>query len=687
MKNILLSAIFSFLFILPLFAQIDRSKRPEPGPAPVIQLGDFESFTLENGLHVIVVENHQVPVVSFQLSLDIDPVMEGDAKGYVELGGSLLREGTTNRTKQEIDEAIDFIGASLSTGSTHVFGSSLSRHKESLLELMSDVLLNPSFPEAELQRMITQNISGLATVRSDAGAMAQNVAGRMVYGPNHPYGEVVTEESLKEVHVAQIRDYYETYFRPNVAYLVIVGDISVDEAREVSRRYFGSWEAAQVPTHTYVVPEAPAGRKAAFADRTGAVQSVVRVTYPVELLPGSPDAIKASVMNAVLGGGAFSGRLIQNLREDKGYTYGAGSSLSGDRLIGRFSAGAEVRNVVTDSTLTEIFYEMERMIHERVPEEDLNLTKNYMTGTFARSLENPRTIAHFALNIARYNLPDDYYATYLEKLNAVSPEDVQEMAAKYLKPEQAIIVVAGNKEEVADKLIPFSADKEVLFFDAFGRSLEANPLRSVPEGVTTETVLDKYVRALGGKERLHAIQDISREMTASIMGQQITINSIQKAPNLRLEKTSMGSMIISQQLFDGTKAVIVSQMGRQELTEGPEFEQIKMQSAINHELNHEELGIRKNLVGIEQTDDSNAYKIEVISPSGLTSYEFYALDTGLKIKTVSESTVVSYSDYREVNGLMFPHKIVQQAGPQLLEMNIVKMQVNTGLTKDMFVIE
>jgi zinc protease len=687
MKHIYLSIIFSLLIVFPLFAQLDRSQRPEPGPAPVIQLGDVESFMLDNGLHVIVVENHKVPIVSFQLSLDIDPVIEGKAKGYVELGGALLREGTTNRTKKEIDDAIDFIGAVLSTGATSVFGSSLSRHKETLLDLMSDILLNPSFPESELQRMVTQSISGLATVPSDAGAMAQNVATRMLYGSDHPYGEVITEESLKNISVEQIREYYRTYFRPNVAYLVIVGDISVGEAREVASRYFGNWKPAEVPTHTYPVPKAPSGRKVAFANRAGAVQSLVRVTYPVELQPGSPDAIKASVMNAVLGGGAFSGRLMQNLREDKGYTYGAGSSLSSDRIIGRFSAGAEVRNNVTDSTLTEIFYEMERLIREPVNAKDLELTKNYMTGTFARSLENPRTIAGFALNIARYDLPEDYYATYLEKLNAVSPEEVQQMAAKYLTPDQAIVVVAGNKEEVAGKLIPFSADQEVLFFDAFGHPLETDPIRPVPEGTTVETVLNKYFDALGGKEALHNIRDISREMTASVMGQQITIKSLQKAPNLRLEKTFLGSMIISQQLFDGQKAVIVSQMGRQELTDGPEFEQIKTQSTINQELNYKDLGIRKHISGIERIDGVDAYKVEVHGPSGFTSYEYYALDTGLKIKMVSESSTVTYADYRRVNGVLFPHKMLQQAGPQLLEMNINSLEINTGLEKEVFIIQ
>lgn len=172
---------FFFLLLPALFftvlasAQLDRSVRPQPGPAPLIQLGDFETFTLGNGLKVIVVENRKVPVLSFQLTLDVDPVMEGDAKGYVNLAGSLLRDGTTNRSKEEIDEAIDFIGASLNTYSTGIYASSLTKHKETLLDLMADVLLNPSFPESELQRSLTQTISGLATVRTDRVHGAQCV--------------------------------------------------------------------------------------------------------------------------------------------------------------------------------------------------------------------------------------------------------------------------------------------------------------------------------------------------------------------------------------------------------------------------------------------------------------------------------------------------------------------------------
>ncbi|HDR52643.1 MAG TPA: insulinase family protein, partial [Mariniphaga anaerophila] len=387
MKKIFLFLFAGILLTFTLSAQLDRSQPPKPGPAPTVNIGDYNMFTLSNGLKVIVVENHKTPVISWQLSLDIDPVMENEAKGYVDMAGQLMRSGTKNRTKQEIDEEIDFIGASLNTFSTGIYASSLTRHKDKLLDLMSDVLLNPVFPEDELDKMVEQSISALAANENDANFMVDNLITSVVYGDEHPYGEVVTKASLENITRDHVANYYNTYFKPNTAYLVIVGDITTKEAKKLTKKYFKTWKKGNVPSATYPNPQAPAENTVAFANRDGAVQSVLAVSYPIEMQPGAPDAIKASVMNSVLGGGVFSGRLMQNLREDKAYTYGARSSLSSDKVVGRFTARTEVGNNVTDSALVEILYEMDRMVNEPVDSESLELVKNFMNGSFARSLE------------------------------------------------------------------------------------------------------------------------------------------------------------------------------------------------------------------------------------------------------------------------------------------------------------
>jgi zinc protease len=690
MKKSLLLIFVLLAAVITTTAQIDRSQRPQPGPAPVIQLGEFETFTLRNGLQVIVVENRTVPVVSFQITLAIDPVLEGDAAGYSSIAGTLMREGTKKRSKQQIDEEVDFLGASLSTFSTGIFASSLTSHTEILLELMADVLLNPTFPEAELQRSITQTKSALESSRNNSGFIAGNIANVARYGTDHPYGEVTTPESVDNITRKHLVDYYNTYFRPNVAYLVIVGDIDVIEARRLTNKYFGKWKKRVVPVTTYSVPQAPAGNRVALGHRSGASQSTVYLTYPVEFTPGNPDAIKAGVMNNILGGGVFSGRLMQNLREHKGYTYDARSVLSADRLSGSFRASTEVRNSVTESTVVEILSEMRRLIEEPVDEETLQLVKNFLTGNFSRSLESPRTIANYALNIKRYNLPADYYATYLEKLNAVTVADVQAMASKYLRPDNAIIVVAGNQDDVLESLYRFSTTGEVELYDPFGRRLP--PPRQIGSDITPEMVIDAYVLAIGGAAKLRAVEDVTMNMKASIQGMSITAVNKQTAAGKYYSAMSMGGNVMQKQVFDGTTGSRTAMGQTQEVT-GDELADLKLQAALFPELRYAELGYTMELMGIEQVGNEEAYRIRFTAPSGDIHSEYFSVTTRLRIKNqrsqespMGEMLIETmYQDYREVNGVLYPFMIIQQVGPQKIELEVTEVLVNTGLDDSVFI--
>ncbi|HSV87691.1 MAG TPA: pitrilysin family protein, partial [Bacteroidales bacterium] len=673
-------------------AQVDRSVRPQPGPAPVIQLGDFETFTLRNGLRVILVENRRVPMVSFQLTLDVDPFIEGNAKGFVGLAGTLMREGTTTRTKQQIDEEIDFIGANLITFGTGMFGSSLTRHKETLLKIMSDVLLNPTFPEEELQRNLKQMRSALEANRSEASFIADNVSRTALFGPEHPYGEITTPETLENITTSQLREYHQTFFKPNVAYLVIVGDIGEREARRLARRYFGRWKPGEVPETKFETPVPPAGNRVVFANKPGASQSLVEVTYPLVYTPGNPDAIKASVMNSILGGGVFSGRLMQNLREDKGFTYGARSFLSSDPLVGRFRASTEVRNSVTDSTIVEILGEMRRLVNEPVDEETLQLVKNFMSGSFARALENPRTIAGFALNVKLYNLPEDYYATYLANLQAVTADDVQRMAAKYLKPDNAIIVVVGNRDEVVPTLKRFSADGTVALFNEFGQPVEGP--REAGEGLTANYVIDKYVDAIGGAKLLKEVKDVTINMSATLQGMTISALTKQKFPNLFYSSLSLGGNIIQKQVFDGTRGSMTAMGQTREIT-GDELTELKLQATLFPEMKLEDLGYTIELMGIETINDQAAYRIRVTSPTGRIRHDYFSTQTYLKLSShISQDTpmgqmtvITNFDNYQEVNGILFPFTVKQQLGPQMLDLKVSSVEINTGLGADAFKVE
>ena len=366
--------------------KIDRTKAPVPGLAPEINIGTPSSFTLENGLKVFVVENHKLPKVSFQLTIDKDPVIEKGHVGLSSMMGDMMSAGTTTKTKQEIDEEIDFIGASISTYSSGVYASCLSKHTETVFGLASDILLNPAFPKEELIKKKKRLMSSLKSLKTDANAISARVGDVLKYGKNHPYGEVQTSSDVNGITVDLCREYYTTYFRPNVSYLVIVGDIDVEKSKELVSKYFGSWEKLNVPSHQYDLPNKSKGVRVAFVNKPGAVQSQISVMYPVDYKVGAPDQTNVSVMSSIFGG-AFSSYLNANLREDKGYTYGARGRISPDKLIGQFNAGASVRNEVTDSAVTEFLAEMNHIKKEPVSDEDINRIKNNMNGDFALSLE------------------------------------------------------------------------------------------------------------------------------------------------------------------------------------------------------------------------------------------------------------------------------------------------------------
>jgi len=681
MKHIL-SVIWLLALIVPTsWGQEEfRKNPPKPGPAPRIELGEYHTFKLENGLQVVVVENHKIPRVSFQVFVDYPLLYEGDKAGTANMAGQLLSSGTDKRSKAEIDEAVDFLGASLSTSSNGLFASSLTKHTDELLDIATEVLFQPSFPEVEYEKLKKQTLSGLAASKDDPNSVASNVSSVVVYGPGHPYGNITTESTVGNISLEDCKAYYDTYFKPNTSYLVIVGDVSLDKAREYAETYFGSWEPREVPEKSFPFPERPSEPQVDMSTRE-AVQSVIRVTYPVDLKPGSSDEIPARVMNALLGGGS-NGYLFQNLREDKAYTYGAYSQLSGDRYVGQFSASASVRNEVTDSALTEFFYEMERIRSTQVGEEELQMVKNELTGSFARSLESPKTIARYALNTVRYQLPEDYYATYLEKLNQVTPEDVQAMARKYILPEQAHIVVVGA-ESIAEKIAPFDGDGNITYYNPFGEVVEK---MEAPVDVAPEDILEGYLEAIGGREKLESVNDLTMNMSTEFNGMKMETEVKKKAPGKLQSVVFVNGSPMATQIYNGESGSI-SQGGQTMQAEGPMLDQLKASAPLFIEKEYVERGYKLEVGGIEDVDGKKAYKLLVTDPGGNQFTEFYEVDSKLKIRSVAEINgqvaTTEYRDYKEVKGIKFPF-VVKTSVPLPLTMSVDSVEINTGLEDSIF---
>jgi predicted Zn-dependent peptidase len=693
MKKIILSiaavTVFSAVFAqksTPVSGgKLDRSKRPVAGPAPTIKLGNIQSFELANGLKVFLVENHKVPTVAYSIALDVHPELEKDASGLATITSELLTSGTKTRTKDQLDNDIDFIGATLTASPTGMYASSLKKQNAKLLELMSDVLLNASFKQEELDKIKTQSLSSLASQKDDPDAISNNVKAVLNFGKSHPYGEITTEESVSNITLEKCQQYYKTYFRPNVAYLAIVGDVTVAEIKPMIEKYFGSWEKATVPSAKFEMPKAPEKTRVAVVNKAGAVQSVINVTYPVDLKPNSDDVIKAKVLNTILGAG-FSSRLFVNLREKHGFTYGSYSSLNNDELVGEFSAYAKVRNAVTDSSVTEILREMNRIRTEKVTAEELTGIKNYLTGNFASSLEDPETVARFAINIERYKLPKDYYENYLKNLAAVTSDDVFAMAQKYIRPENATILVVGDKEDVSKKLQQFSFTNKVEFYDIYGNA-DVSKLKAVPAGITPKTVISSYLKAIGGEKALLAVKDQRMKMNADIQGRSISMESVRKAPNKFAMTVKMGSMTIQKQVFDGTKGKKSGLQGSGDIT-GEELEDLKAEAVMNQEMNYEKSGYKMELKGIEPVDGNDAYILELVSASGKKSTEWYDVKSGLKVKSSSStkgedgSVIVqtsTYGPYKEIEGLQYPTWISVSGGQMPLTLKLESVEVNKGV--------
>jgi predicted Zn-dependent peptidase len=555
-----------------------------------------------------------------------------------------------------------------------------------MLDIMSDVLLNPSFPESEFEKIRKQTISSLTQSRDDASTIAANVAGVLRNGKQHPYGEVMTENSVANLTLDHCRDFYRRCFKPNISYLIVTGDITEAEAMSLANRYFGSWQPGQVDKTDFPAPQPPDNTRVSFVDKSGAVQSVISITYPLDVKPGSEEAIRSSVLNTLLGG-YFGSRLMTNLREDKAYTYGARSSMNADPVIGFFNAGASVRNEVTDSAIVQFLLEMEKLRTTEIPAAELDMVKRVMTGSFARSLERPETIARFALNTARFNLPSDYYANYLETLNQVNAAELSDLARRLLLTKRAHILVVGNKDAVADKLAAFSADSTVHFLDVYGAPVpEAN--LTVPDGVTAETVLQDYLAALGDPALLDNLQRLKIEMSASVQGMTMEMTLFKQTPYQMAVVNSMMGNVMQKSVYNAGQGVHF-QMGQQQPMSEEELADMKFESYLIPELGLLKEEVPLELKGMESVNGKPTYKLSVSFPSGSNKLLYFDAATSLKVREVEqrgESTVVNdYSDYRPFDGILFPIAVsISGVAPFPISMTANLVELNGQLAPEIF---
>ena len=691
MKTKISILITLFLLSVGITAQIDRSKQPQPGPAPKITLETPKEFVLDNGMKVMVVENHKLPRVSYNLTIDNDPITEGDKAGTSSLLGAMLGNGTTNIPKDDFNEEIDFLGASLNFGSESAFASALSKYSGRMLELMADAAINPLLTEEEFQKEKDKLIEGLKIQEKSVDAVAGRVGGALSYGAKHPYGEFVTEETVNNVTLENTNAFYQKYFNPNKAYLVIVGDVDYDTIKELVQAYFGKWEKSIEITSN--VPEATPNvqyTQINFVDMPNAVQSNISLTNNVNLKMNDTDYHSVLIANKILGGG-FNSYLNMNLREEHGYTYVARSGVGADKYISRFSAGAAVRNAVTDSAVVETVKEIKRIKNEDVTDEALANAKAKYVGDFVLALERPQTIARYALNIKLNDLPEDFYSTYLEKINAVTKEDVKRVANKYFKAENARIIIVGKGSDVLANLEKTGIP--IKYFDKYANPVEKPEFtKPIPEGVTAQSVIDNYITAIGGKDNAMTVKTIHSSADVTIEGAPFAPKAdIKKmTPNKEsMEMSIEGMGVIMKQKFNGETGY-VEQQGQKMPSEGEMLDLQKSKITLFPELYYDD-SHELSLENLTTIDGKDVYKVKVVK-DGKASFKYYNTETGLLTReeqtlTIGDketTSVVDYSKYSPVKGVQFPYHQIIKSGPQTIIFNITNVLVNEGVTDEDF---
>ena len=682
--------IYSLIAVVVAFSltaqtTIDRSTAPSPGPARVPTIASYESFELKNGLKVFVVEDHKLPRISMSLILDRDPIVEGEKAGYVAIAGDLLGSGTTTRTKAQLDEEVDFMGARFSTSASSMNVGGLSKYTDDLVEIMSDVLLNPSFETEEFEKLKSQMTSGLKANADDPDAIAGNLRGATLYGLEHPYGEVMTESTVEAVTLEDCKNYFSSYFRPNIAYMVVIGDITVKDAKKKLSKALKGWKASDVPAHDYEKTSVPSAGRIVMVDKPSAVQSVVWLGNVIDLPQGHPDIEPLRIANQILGGG-MSGRLFTNLREDKAFTYGAYSSFGIDELNSTFGASAKVRNEVTDSAIVEFLMEIGRMRTESVTEEDLIAAKASLSGAFGRSLESTSSAANFELNIARYGLPSDYYNNYLARLEAVTAEDVMRVSNQYMKTDNLTISVVGKAQDVAAGLAAFG---EVEYYDAEGMPTDAPTFLFMPEGITLETVFAKYYEAMGGVDVLSSLKAMDMKAHLEIPGMpgQLKMRTAKITPNKFMMEQSMQGMTVMKMTYVDGVGKQSGMQGEKEL-EGEELEDLKKQASFVVD----ELVWMQDLESFTFDGQTLMDGKAVYQVSEGEKTRYFEVETGLFYKSTETTETpegdmavsMTVEEWGEYNGIKMPKVSKQSAGQQTFTIIVDSVEFGDDVKAKLF---
>ena len=539
-----------------------RSQQPPPLAPRPITIPSARETVLSNGLTVLVVEDARLPLVSYRLGLRIGGTIDPpDLPGLTDLLAGLLPEGTQSKTSRQIADEVARMGASLNAGAnsdyTIIAGSALKSFKDPVLDLIAEVLLQPSFPENEVELAKQNTKESLRQQRAQPSFLATEMVSRVMFG-DHPYSVVSpTNESIDLLKREHFVTFHKEKFLPNNSVLVVVGDVNADEVIARIESLFSTWQKGEQLAPNFPAPPARTKRNTYLVDRPGSAQSNIVIANS-GINRNDPSYFAMLLMHTVLGATASS-RLFMNLREEKGYTYGAYSNLDARRSAGTFRVTAEVRTPVTGDSLKEFFYELDRIRSQPVSEKEINDAKSYLTGVFPIRLETQEGLIDQLVQIKMLNLPTDYLETYRDKVQAVSIEDIQRVASTYIKPDEAAIVIVGDGAAILDQIKPYSTDIEA--YNTAGKRKDLGATSSEVVDITgawelqIDTPFGQSIPAtltINQSDSTYSAAIVSEMGSAHFSSITVAGNQINAATTLKMDGHSIPIEVSAQ--FDGSHA-------------------------------------------------------------------------------------------------------------------------------------
>ncbi|RCT53510.1 pitrilysin family protein [Winogradskyella sp. KYW1333] len=687
MKKYIIFTLLAVFMGATVTAQVDRTKIPESGPMPEVNLGEAKEFKLKNGLTVLVVTDSKLPSLNWNLNLNNPPVYEGDKAGVQSLTSALMGKETQLTSKDDFSEKIDFLGASMNVSPNGGFGFCLSKYTDQVFSLFAEATLQPKFTQEELDFEKEQLIEGIKSGENSAAAIAGNVRSALLYGKNHAAGEIITEETVNNVTLEDVNNFYKERFKPSNGYILFSGDISEKQAKSLLKKYFGDWDKGSVETPEYPSFYDVPTTEINFVDVPNAVQTELAVMSVSPLKMTDEDYHAALVTNYILGG-AFGSYLNMNLREANGYTYGARSSLGTGRYYNSsFRATTKVRNEVTDSAVVETLKEIKRIKTEPVDEEILANAKAKFLGSFILESEDKAVAARRALSIRTNKLPEDFYKNYIANIDKVTIEDVQRVANKYLSDDKARIVLVGKAADVLENVekIEWNGKKlPVKYFDKEANPTDRPETIVLPEGLTAKSVLENYLSAVGVKDNLESITSVMTQYEATtpmgaVMQEEKRIDG-KTNQSIYVSGNKMMSMTMTQEGATANNQPLPANMTND----------VKINAGLFMEINLLNSDYAK-LTGIEKVEDKDAYVVQV-SGEVISYTLYYDVESGLKVKEVqttsmggqTQSQDAVLKDYKEYSGLKFPETRAATMMGQSVEFKLKEVKINEGVSDQDF---